>query len=290
MQQYITSRECKNQWMINWAAKLVALNVFSWITLSFLTTGHTHEDIDGTFGQLTTKLAAEQFDDDNEVIAILRFLGQIGTDTKSREASLAYKLDESADWHGWWAENSLRLRGLTGPEAAHWFRICRLKDVGAASSSELGVPVTGTKGMPEAKDDDVVMVLRSRMASPAVLQVVRLIPAETCSAMTMLQPCPLSVHPRRAGNRDSQQTKDKVARSAETLYQKGAIRAAARDYLVGWALGTKTKATRPATYSFLGNVVETDAARGRCVGQMVRVRQPQIVQVDVLSARGRAPR
>ena len=59
---------------------------------------------------------------------------------------------------------------------------------------------------------------------------------------------------------------------------------------MGWALGTKTKATRPATYSFLGNVVVTDAARGRCVGQMVRVRQPQIVQVDVLSARGRAPR
>ena len=140
LQQDNTSRECKNQWMINWAAKLVALNVFSWITLSFLTTGHTHEDIDGTFGQLTTKLAAEQFDDDNEVIAILlRFLGQIGTDTKSREASLTYKLDESADWHGWWADNSLRLRGLTGPEAAHWFRMCRLKDVGAAASSELGV-------------------------------------------------------------------------------------------------------------------------------------------------------
>jgi hypothetical protein len=292
LQQDNTSRECKNQWMINWAAKLVALDIFSWVTLSYLTTGHTHEDIDGTFGQLTTKLAAEEFDDDNEVIAILlRFLRQIGTDKASREASLAYKLDESADWHGWWAENALRLSGLTGPEAAHWFRICRLKDVGAAAASELDVPVTGSPNLPPAKEDDVVMVVRARMASPSVKQVVRLIPAARCSALSMVQPCPLSMHPRRAGNQESQVTKDKVVRAAETLYLKGAIRAAARDYLVGWATGTKTKAPRPTTYSYLNNVMLKEPARGRCVGQLPRHGQPvpQLVQVNVLSARGRPP-
>jgi hypothetical protein len=290
LQQDNTSRECKNQWMINWAAKLVALGIFQWVTLSYLTTGHTHEDIDGTFGQLTTKLAAEEFDDDNEVIAILlRFLGQIGTDKASREASLAYKLDEAADWHHWWAENMLSLSGLTGPEAAHWFRICRLKDVGAAASSELDVPVTGAPGLPPAKEDDVVMVVRGRMASPSVQQVLRLIPAARC--LSMVQPCPLRMHPRRVGNRDSQVTKDKVARAAETLHLKGAIRAAARDYLVGWSMGTKTKAPRPTTYSYLNNATSKELARGRCVGQLPKHGQPvpQLVQVAVLSARGRPP-
>ena len=71
LQQDNTARECKNQFMVNWAAKLVAMNVFEWVTLSYLITGHTHEDIDGTFGQLTVKLAAEEFDDDAQVIAIL---------------------------------------------------------------------------------------------------------------------------------------------------------------------------------------------------------------------------
>ena len=292
LQQDNTSRECKNQWMINWAAKLVALDIFSWVTLSYLTTGHTHEDIDGTFGQLTTKLSAEEFDDDTQVIAILlRFLGHIGTDKASRQASLAYKLDEAADWHDWWAENALRLSGLTGPEAGHWFRICRLKDVGAAASDELHVPVTSALGLPPAKGDDVVMVVRGRMASPSVQQVVRLIPADRCSAMSMVQPDPLRMHARRSGNRESQVTKEKVVRAAETLHLKGAIRPAARDYLVGWAMGTKTKAPRPTTYSYLNNVVRAEPAGGRCVGQLAKHGQPapQLVQVGVLSARARPP-
>ena len=111
----------------------------------------------------------EEFDDDNEVIAILlRFLGHIGTDKASREASLAYKLDEAADWHNWWAENALRLSGLTSPEAGHLFRICRLKD--------LGVPVTSAPATSYGG--------RCRQPNPGVQQVLRLIPADRCSAVS----------------------------------------------------------------------------------------------------------
>ena len=94
-----------------------------------------------------------------------------------------------------------------------------------------------------------------------MLQVVRLILAASCSATAVLQPFPPSVQLRRAGNRDSQQTRDQVARSAESLCKKGAIRVAARDCLVGWAFGTLPKAARLATYSFLGNMVGTWAMR-----------------------------
>jgi hypothetical protein len=48
VQQDNTSRECKNQFMISWAAKLVALGIFAWVTLAYRTTGRTHENIDGT--------------------------------------------------------------------------------------------------------------------------------------------------------------------------------------------------------------------------------------------------
>ena len=66
LQQDNTSRECRNKWIIMWAAMLVALGVFRWVTLAYHQVGHTHEDIDGTFGQACAKLFAEMFEDDQE--------------------------------------------------------------------------------------------------------------------------------------------------------------------------------------------------------------------------------
>ena len=40
LQQDNTCMECKNQKLLKWAIKLVALGVFKWITLSYLTTAH----------------------------------------------------------------------------------------------------------------------------------------------------------------------------------------------------------------------------------------------------------
>ena len=66
IQQDNTSRECRNQWIVMWAAMLVALGVFRWVTLAYHQVGHTHEDIDGTFGQACAKLFAARFEDDQE--------------------------------------------------------------------------------------------------------------------------------------------------------------------------------------------------------------------------------
>ena len=51
-QQDNTSRECKNNKKLKWVPKLVGNRVFRWLSLSYFVTGYTHEDIDGTFGQL----------------------------------------------------------------------------------------------------------------------------------------------------------------------------------------------------------------------------------------------
>ena len=99
MQQDNTCRECKNQKLLKWAIKVIALGVFRWLTLSYLTTGHTHEDLDATFGQLTVKLALTEFDDDVDVVErLMRLLGGLGIDAESRRSSVAYKLDEAPEW------------------------------------------------------------------------------------------------------------------------------------------------------------------------------------------------
>jgi hypothetical protein len=59
---------------------------------------------------------------------------------------------------------------------------------------------------------------------------------------------PSGYHARRAGG---EAVKSKVVRAAQTLCEKKAISAIARDYLVGWASGARVRAKRPEQYSFL---------------------------------------
>lgn len=137
LQQDNTCRECKNQLIVKFAAKLVALKVFRSVTLSYLVTGHTHENIDGTFGQVTVKLSATEFDSADDVVRILNgLLKDLGIDPGARRATSSYKLDEVADWQEWFNETGLALSRLTGPLAPHWFRICHRQDLAAG---ELGM-------------------------------------------------------------------------------------------------------------------------------------------------------
>ena len=272
LQQDNTSRECKNQFMVKFAAKLVSMGVFQWVTLSYLISGHTHENLHATFGQLTVKLSALAFDDDLSVIdVLLRLLGELGIDRSSRQASLAYKVDEAADWHAWWNEGDFRLSQLTGPDAPHWFRICRLKDL-----AEDGAPLTSAPGMPPPRPDDVVMAIKDRMSSPSTYQRLRLIPAEDANPVMEQPP---GVRPRRSGGED---VKAKTARVARDLHRTGSISDAAHDYLVGWAEGTRAKQPRPAEYSFLRHRPHVQPAQP---GGRARPRVPRLVQVHGRSGR-----
>ena len=247
LQQDNTSRECKNQLILRWACKLVALGVFQWVTLAYLRTGHTHENIDGTFGQLTVKLSAMEFDDDHAVLAILlRLLGQLGIDRESRTASKAYKLDEAAAWRPWWDEVWLSFSQVTGPEAPHLFRFCALRDLGAHAREETEETLTSVAGLPPPSPDDISMIVKAHMADPKVLQVVRVLSAVDRTQLQLLQP--QGLHHRRPGGED---VKAKVAKVARELHTAGSISGAARDYLVGWAEGTRQREQRPHMYAFL---------------------------------------
>ena len=173
LQQDNTSRECKNQKILKWAIKLVSLGVFRWVTLNYLTIGHTHDNLDGTFGQLTVRLGACEFDDDVDVVTILmRLLGDLGIEASSRRASLAYKLDEAPRWNDWWDEISLNFSKLTGPLAPHSFRVCTRLDLGKCTGGhgELEVRPEPLPNGPAEAGGDIVVVVRHYMHSNVVSQ------------------------------------------------------------------------------------------------------------------------
>ena len=217
------------------------------MTLAYLISGHTHENIDGTFGQITVRLAASEF---ASATAVVRLLGDLlkglGIDPGARGGTLAYKLDQVADWHDWWGELDLSLSRLTGPLAPHFFRLCRRRDLGAApgGGSETALPAQPLPGAPPPALDDVMLVVKDRMADQQVLQVATLLPAATADALRRRQPI---------GTRDRKAVEAKavIARTAHDLHAKGHLALEATEYLAGWALGTLPREPRPAAYSCL---------------------------------------
>jgi hypothetical protein len=260
LQQDNTSRECKNQKVLKWAVKLVSLGVFRWVTLNYLIVGHTHDNLDGTFGQITVRLATFEFDDDEDVVDILmRMLGSLGVEEPSKRASLAYKLDEAFDWEAWWDDISVQFSNLTGPLAPHSFRVCRRQDLGQCSRdrAEVDVRAEPLPGHPQEQGGDVVVVVKHYMHSEAVTQVFTAWPDGFCNR---LSPQPTGYHARRPIR---QKDGKKVSRKAEELYAKRQIKGKARDYLVEWADGTRRRLPRPAEYKFLEHSFKRARFRAR---------------------------
>ena len=131
-----TSRECKNQMMLTFNVKLVALNCVKSFTYLYPEKGHTtHGPLDATFGQTCVKLPLEEFENDMDVVDILDdFLKTSGLYAGTREAAKAYKLDEATEWIKWAEGVDLATSALTGLEAPHYFRLCRRKHLGTLTA------------------------------------------------------------------------------------------------------------------------------------------------------------
>ncbi len=255
VQQDNTARECKNQKMLKFAVALVCAGIFRWVTLSYLITGHTHGPIDGTFGEVAVKLSHSEFDDDATCIELLNgIVRKLGIDATSRYHAKAYKHDECARWDDWWDQLGLSFANLTGPDAPHYFRVCCRADIGAnaplphdaAQERAHGTGCVGS-GWLTPHRDDLVLVVKDRMASLRVAQVVPLVPA-ALQRRVLRAPMPTGLHDRRPGGEDM---KRKCARVATQLAAERVISQVAADYLVQWATGTRPRVPRPGRYSFL---------------------------------------
>ncbi len=278
LQQDNCSRECKNQNMIKWAIKLVGSGVFKWITLNYLVKGHTHIDIDGTYGQLTIQLSRHEFDYDLDVVQLLlHFLSDLSIEPHSRRGSSAYKLDEMPCWDTWWADIELRISKITGPRAPHWFKVCLRSDVEesivrAAEPFPIGVRPAG---------GDVLLITKHFMHDPEILQV--------CSALPESLRCGFQEQPLGTARRRAWEPAGRAAvqKCADELLRSEHISAKARDYLVEWSSKTRVLHPKLLVYSFLSHRARSDRSRAPVPPVVARPAQPFMVRLQCLGRGGR---
>lgn len=242
-----TSRECKNSKIMKFAVMLKVLDVFRDIILGYPVKGHTHSPLDGTFGQCCVKIANSEFDTPMDVVNLLQgFLDTATFEHLANENKFAYKLDEAAHWEDWWNQIHLKMSDLTGPEAPHYFRICSRHDL---TPNELQGTSTSWPGAPREHPDDIVMAVKSRLASISAHQVALICPAaeiQQLRATVKLQPNGL--FPRKEF---TQANRVKVVRSAESVFESGSLNEEAFTFLKEWAMGTQRRKPRCSTYTFL---------------------------------------
>jgi len=251
-----TSRECKNQKIVKWAVRVVAMDCTQSFDLSYPEKGHTHGPLDGSFGQMVVKLSLEEFDDDMAVVEILQaFLRTSGLDPNTREAAEAYKLDEAARWVDWAEHTNLNMTCLTGPTAPHYFRICKRKFVGAGGPHADGPAerqachLADHRGY-QPNGEDVVMIVKDRMSSLEVSQIILMVPASDLPRLCGLPVQPVGKHDRRPAADKDRKT---VCTKAQATRDEGAISQRACDYLIHWAQGTRRRLPRPVQYTFLSH-------------------------------------
>lgn len=272
LQQDNTSRECKNQKMLKWALKLVGLGVFKWITLNYLVKGHTHIDIDGTYGQLTVRLSRHEFDDDLAVVSLLlRFLSDLGIEPHARRGSTSYKLDEMPEWDEWIGDVPLQISSITGPRAPHWFKVCIRSDV----EEHIVAAAEPFPGGHRPASGDVLVVIKHHMHDADVLQVCSALPESFRSNLSGEQPSGSAA--RRAWPLAGRIA---VRKCAEKLFLSQDISAKARDYLVEWSSQTRVLHPKLSDYSFLPHRARTDRARSSRAPRVAPRVQPQLMRLQ----------
>ena len=295
-----TSRECKNQKITKLGVKLIALGCLECITFLYPEKGHTHGPLDGSFGQMCVKLSLEEFDDAQDVVDILdNFLKTSGLDAGTRQNAKAYKLDEAAEWVEWAEEVDLTMSALTGPDAPHSFRICRREQVGvdfAATSqeraseecaAELAACHRADHRGYQPNSEDVVMVVKARMASREVAQIILMVPAADLGRYHRLASQPQGIHPRRPA---SDADRKKVLYAAMAAFQAGAIRQKAHDYLTQWSRGVLRRQPRPSHYRFVSHRVQSWSGPDlRALDLPAPCPNPRPVVVEAVSGRRHLP-
>ena len=111
----------------------------------------------------------------------------------------------------------------------------------------------GHRGL-QPNGDDVVMIVKDRMASAEISQIILMTPAADLPRLRGLPLQPPGIHDRRPA---TDTDRKKIRDAALAAREAGAISTKACDYLTQWARGTRRRLPRPARYSFLEHRVGT---------------------------------
>ena len=116
-----TYREAKNQFYMSFLLVLTVLQVFRQCYISFLRPGHSHEDVDQIFSQVSGMLSSQTFSNPDELVDLLNLTCQPDTRAQSlrqkkrrldRVAASSCRLDQTAQWKEWVAVAGVKLKGL----------------------------------------------------------------------------------------------------------------------------------------------------------------------------------
>ena len=150
------------------------------------------------------------------------------------------------------------MSALTGPDAPHYFRLCRRKHLGTLTAHGDG----GAEAAPchraahrgyQPNGDDVVIVVKDRMASLEVSQIILIVLASDLGHLHGLPLQPQGTHRGRPASYHDRKT---VHDAALMVHHVGAISRNAFDYLSHWAPGLRRRLPRPASYHVLAHRVQ----------------------------------
>lgn len=253
------------------------------MTCAYLRKAHTHEDLDGLFGQLTVTLANSAFSTMTELIdVLLRKLPNLGLHRGTRNMAYAYALDEVADWEGLTNCLDVKFAGHGGARAPHVFKFVARRDLGweldQLRSAHARVPEVHDLPPHMARNPrDVFVITRHYMSSNSVLQVT--------VVSSFVQ------HGSRAANQPTSCRPSKVIplslrrelhAQCEQALQQRIVSQVCADFLTSWADGTLPKTPRPSRYNYLDRDV-FDEQGGGAIDPLPHfdnvVRDPTLVQV-----------
>ncbi len=218
--------------------------------LQYLRKAHTHDDMDGTFGQLTTELGYTEFHDLTELLDVLqRKIKNLGIDEASKANSTAYEIAECADWASWVGVVPASFKNHGGPQAPHTYKFVRRDDLGKELE---GIPypmrpsIDDLPGILVKHDNDVFLITRGYMSDRGILQV-------TAVASFTLHGRADDAQPR--GTHFMKAIPEKLAQSVasqcRTALAQNLIKQRASLFLTSWSDGTLPRERRQPRYIFL---------------------------------------
>ena len=226
--------------------------IFRTAAANFLQKAHTHEDLDGVFGQIAMELVHTEFDTIDELTDfLLRMLRTLGIDDSSRNRSLAYVMGDTADWEQMTDAIGVSFEGHGGPNAPHTFKFFNRVDLSAELEAirKASPDVPDVVELPEETpkhDRDVFMLTRHYMSSKRVLQITQVFCHSQKFHLLVGQPLraaaskPIPDDVRRATLQQC-----RMARQQRLLSHE------ACDFLEAWVEGRWVKPLRLTHYKYL---------------------------------------
>lgn len=216
-----------------------------------------HENVDQVFAQVVSLLVGSTFDTPDDLVELLiRFCRGPRGGPPGLTHAIAGKVDETAEWQDWGNRVACRITGHAQRGAPHYFRIARREDVGSFAIDGQGhhhqeerfVEVTDfPEGAPRSPDD-IMLVVKHRLADTRPTQVIAVCPAWRRATVLERGLDPVGVAARRP---ISAELAENIRKYAPALQQQGFISDDAAAYLVGWVNGTLPRLSRPRRFSWM---------------------------------------